>query len=71
MWLPLGWIIDHWIGIFHALVRTAVIVTLWYLFPDNRFTSVPVAIVLIYLVSIFVLLNRKIENTESDHTAND
>ena len=31
MWLPLSWIIDHWVGIFHALVRTITILALWYL----------------------------------------
>jgi hypothetical protein len=28
MWLPLSWIIDHWVGIFHAIVRTLVVLTL-------------------------------------------
>jgi hypothetical protein len=54
-WIVLGWIIRHWIGLFHAIVRTFLIVTVWWLFPESRFVAVPVAIVAVYLVSIVVL----------------
>ena len=60
MWLPLSWIIDHWIGLFHSIVRTISIVVLWYLFPAERFVSIPLAIVIIYIVSIIILKNRKL-----------
>ncbi len=33
MWMPLSWIIRHWIGIAHALVRTVMVLAAWYLFP--------------------------------------
>lgn len=59
MWLPLTWIIDHWIGLFHAVVRTATVLALWYLFPEDRFVSIPIAIVILYVVSIYILNNRK------------
>lgn len=58
MWLPLSWIIDHWIGIFHSLVRTISVLTLWYLFPEERFVFIPLAIVVIYVISIIILSNR-------------
>src|SRR5919107_1835295 len=45
MWLPLSWIIDHWVGIFHAVVRTAFVLILWYLMPQHRFVAIPFAIV--------------------------
>lgn len=61
MWLPLSWIIDHWIGLFHSIVRTISILVLWYLFPLDRFTSIPLAIVILYIVSIIILKNRKIK----------
>src|SRR5690606_19856500 len=35
MWLPMSWMIDHWIGIFHALLRTLTVLSLWYLFPEH------------------------------------
>lgn len=59
MWLPLTWIIDHWIGLFHAVVRTATVLALWHLFPEDRFVSIPIAIVILYVVSIYILNNRK------------
>jgi len=59
MWLPFSWIINHWVGIFHALVRTILILVLWYLFPEYRFVTIPFAIVLIYAVTIIVLIKRK------------
>ena len=61
MWIPLTWIIDHWVGLFHSIVRTILILVLWYLFPSDRFITVPIAIVIIYIVSIIILNNRKIK----------
>jgi len=59
MWLPFSWIINHWVGIFHALTRTIVVLLLWYLFPEHRFITIPFAIVVIYIITIMVLRNRK------------
>ena len=59
MWLPLTWIIDHWVGVFHAVIRTVVVLALWYLLPDYRFVAIPFAIVIIYVISIAILMNRK------------
>lgn len=55
MWLPFSWIIKHWIGVFHSVTRTAIIVALWYLLPDYRFIAIPFSIVLIYIFTIFIL----------------
>jgi hypothetical protein len=55
MWLPLSWIIGHWVGTFHTLTRTALIVTVWYEFPLARFVAVPAVIVAVYAVTIIVL----------------
>ncbi len=60
MWLPLSWIIDHWIGLFHTITRTVSILLLWYLFPEERFIYIPIAIVVIYSISIIILQKRKI-----------
>lgn len=59
MWVPFSWIIKHWVGLFHAIVRTIVVLTLWYLFPENRFITIPFAIVAIYIVTIIILIKRK------------
>lgn len=58
MWLPFSWIIQHWIGIFHAVVRTLLIVMAWYLFPEQRFVVIPFIILGVYVVSIVVLEQR-------------
>jgi hypothetical protein len=59
MWLPFSWIIDHWVGIFHAISRTISVLVLWYLLPDHRFIAIPFAIVLIYIITLIILNNRK------------
>jgi len=58
MWVPLSWVIGHWVGLFHGLVRTVVIVLVWYVFPDDRFISIPLVIVAIYLATILILEKR-------------
>ena len=60
MWLPLSWTMKHWVGMFHTLTRTVVILALWYLVPDQRFVAIPFAIVAIYVVTLIILNNRKI-----------
>lgn len=58
MWLPFSWIIEHWVGTFHTLARTASVTAIWYLFPNARFVAIPAAIVLIYAATIAVLEAR-------------
>jgi hypothetical protein len=58
MWLPLSWIIDHWVGTFHTLARTAGVTAAWYLFPGARFVAIPLVIVAVYAVTIVVLEAR-------------
>lgn len=58
MWLPLSWIIGHWVGTFHALTRTLLVVLFWYLFPEARFVAIPAVIVMIYIISIIALEKR-------------
>jgi len=58
MWVPFSWTIQHWVGLFHAFTRTALVLAAWYLFPGDRFVAVPAVIVVIYLMTIFVLLRR-------------
>ncbi|QQX75279.1 MULTISPECIES: DUF7010 family protein [Aequorivita] len=58
MWLPFSWIIKHWVGIFHSLTRTILIVLLWYLFPEQRFVVIPFTIVVIYIITLIFLTKR-------------
>ena len=58
MWVPFSWMLQHWVGLFHAISRTILIVAAWYLFPARRFVVIPAIIVVIYLITILVLLRR-------------
>lgn len=58
MWLPLSWMIRHWVGLFHAVARTVLIVALWHALPQARFVAIPFAIVAVYAVSIVALERR-------------
>lgn len=58
MWLPVSWIIRHWIGIAHAVGRTAIVLAAWYLFPTQRFVVIPAVIVAIYILTMLVLETR-------------
>ena len=58
MWVPFSGLIRHWIGLFHGVTRTVLIVAAWYLFPNARFVAIPIVIVALYLVTILVLARR-------------
>ncbi|MFK8164668.1 MAG: hypothetical protein AB8H12_19635 [Lewinella sp.] len=58
MWIPLSWAIQHWVGIFHTVTRTVAILALYYLFPEDRFVTIPFAIVAVYMISIWALERR-------------
>ena len=58
MWVPMSWLIGHWVGLFHAIARTVLVTAAWYLFPDARFVVIPFVIVAIYAVTIVVLEQR-------------
>lgn len=58
MWIPFGWIIQHWSGLFHGVTRTVLVLAAWYLFPEHRFVVIPAVIVALYLVTIAALVLR-------------
>jgi hypothetical protein len=58
MWIPISWIIQHWIGWFHTLSRTALVLAAWYVFPEHRFVVIPFLIVTVYVATIVVLEKR-------------
>lgn len=58
MWIPFSWMLQHWVGMFHAITRTVLIAAAWFAFPRHRFTVIPAIIVVIYVVSIAVLARR-------------
>jgi len=70
MWLIHSWIINHWIGYLHTLLRTAGITGLWYLFPEMRFITIPLGIVFVYILSIIILEHRWQKLQQIDFTQN-
>jgi hypothetical protein len=58
MWVPFAALAQHWIGLFHGIARTGLVLAAWYLFPAHRFVAVPAVIVAVYLVTILVLARR-------------
>lgn len=58
MWIPFSWIIRHWVGYFHGIVRTLLLVAAYYMFPEQRFVVIPFIIVGIYAITIMALLLR-------------
>lgn len=42
----------------HPIVRAAVVTTLWYAYPQYRFTAIPLAVALVYLGTIPFLLHE-------------
>lgn len=68
MWLPLSWTLQHPLGVIHTVTRTVSLVTLWYLFPEDRFVALPFAIVIIYLFSIYQLYTRWQNQIKQTHS---
>jgi hypothetical protein len=58
MWLPLSVLIQHWVGIFHAVVRTILCTLAWIMYPEYSFVLQPVIVVIMYVVSIAALALR-------------
>lgn len=58
MWIPLSWIIRHWIGWFHTIARTVLIVVAWFVAPEHRFLTIPWIVVAVYVVTLVVLESR-------------
>jgi hypothetical protein len=70
MWIPFSRMIQHWVGVFHALARTSGILVLGYAFPDHRFSFIPVWIVFIYIITILVLQKRRANLIRSNKSQN-
>lgn len=59
-WIVFSWIIQHNLGIIHAVLRTVLIVDVWFAFPDHRISGVAFAVCIAYLISLRQMHTRKI-----------
>jgi hypothetical protein len=58
MWLPCAWLIGHWVGAFHAIARTGLILAAWLLAPDQGMVWVPAIVLAMYAITITMLERR-------------
>ena len=59
-WIVYSWIIQHPLGIIHAVLRTILIVLAWFVFAEHRLTSISLVIVFVYLLTLYQMNNRAI-----------
>ncbi|MEX0613545.1 MAG: hypothetical protein WD738_16365 [Pirellulales bacterium] len=59
-WIVYGWIVRHWVGMFHSVTRTILVLACWFVFPHHRFVAIPAVIVVVYLITIWVLATRRL-----------
>jgi hypothetical protein len=64
-WIVYSWIINHPLGVVHAILRTCLLVILWLMFPDQRVSAVAIAIVCVYIVSLVQMATRPIAPIEA------
>ncbi len=57
-WVVFSWIVQHPVGIIHAVLRTILVVLAWFVFPEHRLLAIGLLIVSVYAISIGQLLNR-------------
>lgn len=59
-WIIFSWIVQHPLGIVHAVLRSILVMVAWFVFPDQRLFAIGLVIVLIYFLSIWQMLNRPV-----------
>ena len=60
-WVLYSWIVNHPVGIIHATMRTGLILLVWFISPPHMLAMISLAVVVSYAVSIFLMMNRKID----------
>jgi hypothetical protein len=64
-WIVYSWIINHPLGVVHAILRTCLLGILWVMFPDHRVLAVAIAIVCVYMVSLVQMATRRVAPVEA------
>lgn len=67
-WIVYSWIVQHPVGIIHAILRTSLVVAAWYAFPEQRLLAVGLVIVLVYCVSIWQMLSMPLIKHITNHS---
>lgn len=65
-WIIYSWIVQHPVGLIHAISRTISCVLVWVILPaENLLAGISTAIVICYGVSIYLMLTREIASNET------
>lgn len=57
-WVVWSWIVQHPLGIVHAVLRTLLVAFAWFNFPEHRLLAIGLVIVFVYGISILQMLAR-------------
>ena len=57
-WPAVGWLYETSIFTVHAIVRVLLAVAIWFLFPEARFTLLPLSTAVLYAVTSFWILRE-------------
>lgn len=68
-WIVFSWIINHPVGVIHAIARTLLVTAAWWYAPDHRVTAVAVAVVVSYLYSLLALRRRPLNRLRPQHVS--
>lgn len=59
-WVVWSWIVQHPLGIIHAILRTLLVVAAWFIFPEQRLLAIGLVIALVYGFSIWKMSTRPV-----------
>ena len=59
-WIIYSWIVQHPVGIIHAIMRTVLCVLVWLFVPENTLTFISMGVIASYAVSIYLMFSRDI-----------
>lgn len=68
-WVVYSWIVQHSVGITHALSRTGLVLAAWLAFPQRQVSAVAVAVVVAYAISIVQMQTRNVSGASLHRTA--
>ena len=60
-WIVYSWIVQHRVGLVHALLRTGLVLGAWLAWPDHRVSAVAGAVVIAYAVALAMMVRRRID----------
>lgn len=63
-WVVYSWIVQHRVGLVHAILRTGLVLGAWLLWPQHRVAAVAGAVVIAYAVSLAMMARRHVDASD-------